>query len=220
LPLPSNLGEPSDSDKTEATSWMKDRGLLECDRAEFGAVFGVFHPEWDPIPAVQEWSGFVQKNRQKPVLLILGKSGGAAGPILKRLKIEVKGLRVERAGALAAGLLSALIQRVGLGFATTPWNLIGKSGSVAAFRGEGVPVVVTRNDWEWRRGRMPQREERAGLRLWHSDFDWRRLLSERFADGNSTTETVDQLREIWCGRMKDSGAENARAKLLNLEGGR
>ena len=219
LPLPSNLTEPSETDKAEATAWLEDRGLLENGQFELGAVFGAIHPEWNAIEAVQEWGDFVREKGRQPVLLTLGKSGFAAGPILEQLKQEAKGLRVERVGALTAGLLSAFIQRVGLGFATTPWNLIGKSGSVAAFRAAGVPVIVTRNDWVWRRGLIPPQQECAGLRLWHPKFDWSELLEERSPAEISPARIVDQLRKIWSGNSNRSEPESGQKKRVSLEGG-
>lgn len=219
LPLPSNLPEPSEADLNEATAWLEERELFEKGQFELGAVFGVIHPEWNPVAAVQEWSDMARAHGRQPVLLTLGKSGLAAKPILEQLQREVKGLRVERAGALTAGLLAALIRRVELGFATTPWNLIGKSGSAAAFRAAGVPVLVTRHDWVWRRGHLSPPQARAGLRLWHPNFDWDQLLAERAPDGISTAEIVDRLRRILNGNTSHSGSGSVPEKRVRFGGG-
>lgn len=196
LSLPSNLPAPTETDRVDAQSWLVARKLDDRNPIALGGVFGAIHPEWRPVSALREWVKSGRTEGRESVLIVLGNNGVAAQGVLKDLGEEVANLRIERAGALSAGLLAALIERLELGFATTPWNLIGKSGSVAAFRAAGVPVVVTRNDWEWRGGTVPERGGAVGLRLWQRGFDWNRLMSEKTRSGGEIAETVARLQKF------------------------
>jgi hypothetical protein len=51
-------------------------------------------------------------------------------------------------GEQPVGMLSALLQNADFGIAASPWQLIGKSGTVAAMLDHGLPVVVTRDDFQ------------------------------------------------------------------------
>jgi hypothetical protein len=48
------------------------------------------------------------------------------------------------------GEISKILQCLDLGLATSPRQLIQKSGSVAAMLEHGLPILVTRNDWRLR----------------------------------------------------------------------
>jgi len=200
--LPSNLPASSAADCVAAEEWLGGRKLNDQTQIVLGGVFGAIHPEWEPVPVIREWVDFARSMGREPVLLVLGISGLAARKVLSELGEGVANLRIERAGVLSARLLSALIQRVEVGFAPTPWALIGKSGSVAAFRAAGVPVVVTRNDWTWRGGAVPARVEDTGLQLWEPGFDWSRLKGEKSRGGGEIGKIVDRLQEFmnWSGR--------------------
>jgi hypothetical protein len=46
--------------------------------------------------------------------------------------------------------VSAFLQGVDLGIATTPWEIIGKSATAAAMVDHGLPVIVSRDDVRFR----------------------------------------------------------------------
>lgn len=174
--LPGNLPRPTEAEEEQATGWWRERGL---DGVEVAAAFGSIHPEWDGAAALRSWRGHLAAKGREGVVLTLGRNGPAAEAVWGRLAEAAAGLRIERGGPMAAGLLAAVLAKVSLGLATTPWALIDKSGTVAAFRELGVPVLVTRDDWRWRRGETPRRAEEAGLRRWRDGLDWDGLLAER-----------------------------------------
>lgn len=196
--LPGNLPTPDPADRLAAATWLRDRGL---DGVKFAAVFGAIHPEWDGASALRSWMQHLGASKQEGVVLTLGRNGPAAGSVLARLAAAVPGMRIERGGALPARLLAAVLARATLGLATTPWALIGKSGTVAAFQEAGVPVLVTRDDWRWRRGETPARAEEPGLRLWREGLDWDGLLAER----KPRASAIDKLVQMLAQRLAGDG---------------
>lgn len=192
-PLPGNLPDPTASDQLAADAWLRERGL---ENAALAVVFGAVHPEWDGVKALRSWQEHHAQAGRKGVLLVLGRNGPAAKEVFARLAKEVPQLRMEFGGMLAAGLLAAVMAKASLGLATTPWALIGKSGSVAAYRALGVPVLVTRDDWRWRRGETPLRAEEPGLRRWREDLDWARLLAERTPVAVATSQLARRVGEL------------------------
>jgi hypothetical protein len=55
---------------------------------------------------------------------------------------------VSALGPLSDQAVSQVLQAADFGLATTPWLLREKSGSLAALREHGLPIVLTRNDWQ------------------------------------------------------------------------
>jgi hypothetical protein len=51
-------------------------------------------------------------------------------------------------GEQPARQVSALMLAADFGVAASPWQLIGKSGSAAAMLDHGLPVIVSRNDFQ------------------------------------------------------------------------
>ena len=54
-------------------------------------------------------------------------------------------------GELPAEQISWMLQETDIGLATTPWPVIEKSSSAAAFLDHGIPVLVSREDSTFRR---------------------------------------------------------------------
>lgn len=185
IPLPSNLPAPSTLDRDAASSWLNERvDPTRAATAEFGVLFGAIHPEWDGSRAVAAWLTDTEARGRTGVLLVLGHNGPASAAILARL-VSATGACMVRGGPLSPGLLAALIARCTVAFATTPWALIGKSGTVQAFRQLGVPVIVTRDDWRWRKGPTVMPVNEPGLRQWSEAFDWNSFRHERFPAGEA-----------------------------------
>jgi hypothetical protein len=115
------------------------------------------------------------------VLLALGRGGPAGAERLAFLEAAAPAVRIVRGGEMSAGLLAGLLAECELGLATSPWALIGKSGSVAAFLEAGLPVVVTRDEWRRRRGAPPEPEGHPLLFKWTgaSAAEWGRWLGAR-----------------------------------------
>ena len=131
--------------------------------------FGSLHREWSPDLLIEKLA------RRKPLFVSIGRQG-ATGQIVWNAfvtKFQNQATFVDL-GEQPPEIISALFQWADAGVAATPWNLIEKSGSVAAMREHGLPVVVTRNDFLPARFFEP--EPAAGLYpIWREDFHFEKL---------------------------------------------
>jgi hypothetical protein len=110
-------------------------------------VFGSVPPEWDAEQAVNILLLRLQRFQKRLVLVFLGKCN-LTREAFDKLKLQLQ----NRADVLMAGErtsleISKILQSLDLGLAASPWQLIQKSGSVAAMLEHDLPVLVTRDDW-------------------------------------------------------------------------
>lgn len=142
LPLFSNLPEPESVACTSRS--------VEPSRFYTGCVFGRIPPEWDPDPVLQALAAKAQQRQCLPRLLLIGRShqGHAWFEGLRQRWPQVA--LIEHGPEASPQRLAELIRSCQVGFATTPWALIEKSGAVAAFLSLDVPVVVSRENWHLR----------------------------------------------------------------------
>lgn len=129
----------------KATGTSRQRNELHL-----AGVFGAVHPEWDAGDAVNTVLPLVQRHGKRLILVFCGKNN-LTPEALARLR---SGLG-DRADIVVAGErthleISKILQTFDLGLATTPRQLIQKSGSVAAMLEHGLPVLVLRDDWQLR----------------------------------------------------------------------
>ncbi len=141
-----------------ATAGIPDRNALYL-----AGIFGAVHPEWRAETAVECLLPLVRRFQKRLVLVFLGKNNLSPAAALN-LK---SGLRehavIVFTGEQTSAKISRLLQTLDLGLATTPRQLIQKSGSVAAMLEHGLPVLVTRDDW--RLDRLDIGREDAATRL-------------------------------------------------------
>jgi hypothetical protein len=115
-----------------------------------GLFFGAIHPEWKPEPLFSA----LLRTGQKIALVQAGHAGGPGEETWRRVEKEYAGrLQLIRRGGQPAEQISALMQAADFAIATSPWQLIGKSSSVATMVEHGLPVLVTRDDY--RVARLP-----------------------------------------------------------------
>lgn len=110
--------------------------------SQIGVVFGGVHQAWDPLPFVQKW---VRANGvRQPVLLFVGRGyePKTSHQLLSRRLAPL--LKIISLGERASEDVSSILQVCDFAIATTPLILIEKSGSAAACKDFGLPVVVTR----------------------------------------------------------------------------
>ena len=119
------------------------------DRSKFylAGIFGAVHPEWNAQEAVNLILPLVQRFQKRLVLVFAGRNNLAAESLT-----ELKSSLRDRADIVIVGEKSALdisriFQTLDIGLATSPRQMIQKSGSVAALLEHGLPVLVTRDDW-------------------------------------------------------------------------
>lgn len=198
VPLPGNLPPPSESDRHEAHAWLTTAGIGGDNPPALAAVFGTIHPEWDSAPAVAAWRAHLATTGREGVVLTLGRHGPAGERRLTALRNAVPGLRIVCAGEQPAPLLAGLLANCAFGLATTPWALIGKSGTASAFLEAGLPVLVTRDDWQLRRGSTPPPAPHPRLRKWTSAaaFDWATFLASRTHPEFALARTADAWLQL------------------------
>lgn len=115
-----------------------------------GVTFGTLHPQWQPEASAQLLRSVAQYEGRRPIILAIGRTGHHGAAILERL--EIAGVPVARTGELPPSEVSSLLQAADLGIASHPWALVGKSGSIAAMRDHGLPILLPRDDWRLRDG--------------------------------------------------------------------
>jgi hypothetical protein len=111
-------------------------------------LFGRIPPAWDPEPVLQVLMEQAARQGRIPRLRLLGRSH-RSDDWLSAIRRRWPSLTIQHFGSVdCPAQLARQIQSADVGLATTPWLLIEKSGAVAAFLALGVPVVVSRNDWQ------------------------------------------------------------------------
>jgi hypothetical protein len=123
----------------------------------FAGIFGSIHPDWNPAPFLDRFAEVARDLRRRPVLLAAGRIGATGARLLDGLSSHYgTDLPCISLGELPAERISDFLQNLDFGLATSPWPLIGKSGTAAAMIDHGIPVMVTRDDWKLRSGITPE----------------------------------------------------------------
>lgn len=78
-------------------------------------------------------------------LIMLGRTGGETD--LWKSKWEIAGFKVQIVGESSAEKVSGWLASADFGISTTPYLLTAKSGSVAAMRSHGLPVIAIARSW-------------------------------------------------------------------------
>jgi glycosyltransferase involved in cell wall biosynthesis len=112
-----------------------------------GLFFGTVHPQWESQPFLGILLDAARRANRRVGLLAVGRLGAAGEEIWERLSREYGGQIVfVKFGEQPGERISGLLQIADFGIATSPWDLIGKSGSAAAMLDHGLPVIVTREE--------------------------------------------------------------------------
>jgi hypothetical protein len=106
-------------------------------------MFGTVHPDWDSEIFLGEFAAFAAAHVRPAALVSVGVQRAGAGPFA-RVAAQARG----RVACVALGeQVPDELARTFAGFdfavSSTPWAMIGKSGSAAALREHGLRVVVT-----------------------------------------------------------------------------
>ncbi len=116
------------------------------DRTWRFGLFGSIHPDWSPESLLTDLASAAAATGRLPILVSVGRQGPGA-----TLWNDMRTRFGDRIGFAALGErprseVSALLQSVDFGIATTPWQIIGKSATAAAMLDHGLPVIVSRDD--------------------------------------------------------------------------
>lgn len=120
------------------------------DQLLIGGFFGSLYRKWAPEPFFSSLRAVARKTGKKVCIFAAGRMRGEVA-IWDRLPAAYPDFRFQHLGELAAGRVSQYLQNLDFGIAATPWTVIGKSSATAAMLDHGLPVMVTRNDYQPRR---------------------------------------------------------------------
>ncbi|SRR5579862_1172385 len=124
-------------------------GVTPENRGEYCiiGVFGAIPPEWsveDFLQAVSQPAGELGKR------LILLTIGIHSPESLEKLRAISGRIPVVSFGPETPEHISEFLREIDFGAATSPWSLLGKSGAAAAMLEHGLPVLVFRDDEDFR----------------------------------------------------------------------
>lgn len=162
-------------DSSALLRWLPPATDHEPARPFLGLTFGTLHPQWHPGATVDWLVATARRLARPPALVAVGRTGSHAPAILGAFR--QRGIHVGVTGELDAATVSTLLQAADFGVAAHPWELIGKSGAVAAMLDHGLPVLVPRDDWQLRgappfpsAASDPLLTRLAGLDAIHTDY--------------------------------------------------
>ena len=114
-----------------------------------GLFFGGLYREWQPEPFFGRLERIARAAGRSVALVQLGRAGEAGDAIWSRLEHDYAAtFTFVRVGPQPAPVVSGVMQACDFGIAASPWSLFGKSGSAATMLDHGLPVVVTRDDFQ------------------------------------------------------------------------
>jgi hypothetical protein len=147
IPIPIPI--PDRPDQTDRTDLADPREAWRF------VMFGTLHPVWPPAPLLDR----LLATGKKLSITHAGNIGTGADLWGRMQRDYGTKIAFERKGELTPEEVAGVFAQTDFGIATTPWELIGKSGSVAAMTEHGLPVVVNRDEVHFR----GWRDEDAGL---------------------------------------------------------
>ena len=114
-----------------------------------GVFFGGLYREWKPEPFFGRLGRAAEKAGRRVILAQLGHAGAEGDEVWAELeRNHASHFRFLKLGPQPARAISAVLQAADFGIAASPWTLIGKSGSAAVMLEHGLPVIVTRDDFQ------------------------------------------------------------------------
>jgi glycosyltransferase involved in cell wall biosynthesis len=106
--------------------------------------FGAIHTEWNPEKLMQE---LIRLKKIKGKEIAIASIGRADNNVWNNLKEKYKNdFTFIRLGERTASEVSAFLQQADFGISSYPDVLVEKSGSIAALRLHGLPVILSRDE--------------------------------------------------------------------------
>jgi len=109
-------------------------------------LFGHIHPSAPVTEFAAEIAEYAKKHQFKLLLTMIGNNGAETEHWVKQF--QKTGIKVNVLGEQAASYVSETMSNANMGISTTPAALLEKSGSVAAMREHGLPVICVPCTWE------------------------------------------------------------------------
>ena len=108
------------------------------------AMFGALHPVWPCEPLLTYLRAAARVHRKTVVIASMGRLGPGEALWQKMSADSAEPLYFLRFGEQPAARVSEFLHLADFAIATSPWDLIGKSASVACMLDHGLPVIVNR----------------------------------------------------------------------------
>ena len=136
--------------------------------------FGAIHKPWQPDSFVPELVQQAERMDKRAVVCSVGRPGRWAEQRWEEWEKRFPKVLWIRFGERSAEDVSRVLQDLDVGLNTTPWALINKSGSAAAMREHGLPVIVLRDDFRLRGTETPEPMVDSGFHRWpgRPDVEW------------------------------------------------
>jgi hypothetical protein len=114
-----------------------------------GLFFGGLYREWRPEPFFGRLARAARTAGRSVGLVQIGNPGGEGDAIWSGLERDYAAtFNFIRLGPQPAPVVSAMMQLADFGIAASPWSVIGKSGAATLMLEHGLPVIVTRDDFQ------------------------------------------------------------------------
>ena len=114
------------------------------DKLWLGGIFGLVHPEWETEPLFTHLKEAARHAGKRWVIVAFGDNKKTEDWWEKLGRQYAPDLSIISLGRRPAETVSAILQVLDFGLATSPWRLIEKSGSATAMLEYGLPVIVSR----------------------------------------------------------------------------
>jgi len=151
LPLFGNIPIVDDADDAELQALLARHGLGLDDPAARArqlwiGLFGSLHPVWPPEPFFTHLKEAQSLSGRRPVLISIGRLGPGRALWERLRRDHSTSISFAELGEQPAPIISQLFHHLDGGIATTPYQVIGKSGSAVAMAEHGLPVIVNRTE--------------------------------------------------------------------------
>ncbi|MBL63062.1 MAG: hypothetical protein CMI30_06580 [Opitutae bacterium] len=147
LPIFGNIPLVQTRSKTRFLELLKKAGLKISseDRENWWILgfFGSIHQDWEVETSLAPILAAAKQLKKKVAVLSLGRLGKAVlkwKEITQFRETEVSWAEI---GELEAESMSNALLNLNYGLTSTPWDLVGKSGAIAAMVEHGIPVFVS-----------------------------------------------------------------------------
>lgn len=184
VPLCSNVARRGGVDRERWPGALAAQPFAHEPRAEYllAGVFGAIHSVWQPEHALAELAAYAVGAGKKLAVVWLGRGSPASVENWKRVSRALAAqISFVRVGALEESSASELLECCDLGLPTIQSNLLGKSGTAAAFLEHGVPLLVAAEPWTPRFAGFVPAATSSSIAVWGGNAkpDWAQLLAAR-----------------------------------------
>ena len=154
-------------------------------------VFGTIHQEWDPCEALQDLA-----QKSKCLILFAGRNGTHLFSLLQRISENCsRNIETQIIGELGTSDLSELFHLADFAFTSTPFALLEKSSSCCSLIEHGLPVLITRKDWNGKNINLVTLRAPKQTALYQPNFNWQSFFSKRTRPKDFKKQTIDILKK-------------------------